>query len=474
MKRAPLLVALFTVLILGCSPTSTGEDSHAHESSGLKPQSITSYTEKLELFVEFNPLIVGEISNFSTHFTQLGELFTPLINAKVSVSLVVEKKGIKNTAETHKTPGFYSLALKPIKAGKGTLKFEIKSETFDDEITLQNVIVYANIEEAKLANSKIIENTDLVFLKDQAWSTKFATQLVKLQDFNEIIKTTGEILSAPGDESVVIAGSSGIVNFSGVQSAIGSEISLGSTMFTISGGALTSNNIQTKYKEAKFTLDAAKIDFERAQELIKDKIISEKEFLQSPMSGYIKNIYVKEGEYVEMGTPLAVISKNKKLILKANITQKHFNKLAVIKAANFKTVYDNTIYETDTLNGSIISFGKSTVSNSAYLPITFQIDNIGNLIPGSIVEVFLKASKISNSIVLPISALIEEQGLYFVYIQTDGEHFQKREVKIGGNNGKEIQILNGIKEGERAVIIGALHIKLATASGSLPAHSHEH
>ena len=194
-------------------------------------------------------------------------------------------------------------------------------------------------------------------------------------------------------------------------------------MFTISGGALTSNNIQTKYKEAKFTLDAAKIDFERAQELIKDKIISEKEFLQykfkydeakiqldnlsknytsqgqsiqAPMSGYIKNIYVKEGEYVEMGTPLAVISKNKKLILKANITQKHFNKLAFIKEANFKTVYDNTIYETDTLNGSIISFGKSTASNSAYIPITFQMDNIGNLIPGSIVEVFLKASKISN------------------------------------------------------------------------------
>ena len=163
MKRAPLLVALFTVLILGCSPTSTGEDSHAHESSGLKPQSITSYTEKLELFVEFNPLIVGDISNFSTHFTQLGELFTPLINAKVSVSLVVDKKGIKNTAETHKTPGFYSLALKPLKAGIGTLKFEIKSEQFDEEITLQNVIVYANIEEAKLANSKTIENTDLVF-----------------------------------------------------------------------------------------------------------------------------------------------------------------------------------------------------------------------------------------------------------------------------------------------------------------------
>ena len=77
------------------------------------------------------------------------------------------------------------------------------------------------------------------------------------------------------------------------------------------------------------------------------------------------------------------------------------------------------------LNGRIISYGKSTTANSAFLPITFEIDNIGNLISGSAAEVFLKSSAIPNALVIPVSALMEEQGNFYVYVQLGGESFQK-------------------------------------------------
>ena len=72
------------------------------------------------------------------------------------------------------------------------------------------------------------------------------------------------------------------------------------------------------------------------------------------------------------------------------------------------------------------------------------------------------------------TALIEEQGLFFVYVQLEGESFTKREVKLGGNDGINVQIISGISEGERVVTLGAYNIKLSVASGSLPAHGHEH
>ena len=59
-------------------------------------------------------------------------------------------------------------------------------------------------------------------------------------------------------------------------------------------------------------------------------------------------------------------------------------------------------------------------------------------------------------------------------MQTGGESFQKREIKIGASDGMNVQLLSGVEEGERVVTKGAYQIKLSTASGTLPAHGHEH
>lgn len=70
--------------------------------------------------------------------------------------------------------------------------------------------------------------------------------------------------------------------------------------------------------------------------------------------------------------------------------------------------------------------------------------------------------------------MIEEQGLFYVYVQTAGESFQKREVKTGAGDGMNVEILSGVESGERVVTKGAYNIKLATMSGTIPAHGHEH
>ncbi|MBL4593307.1 MAG: HlyD family efflux transporter periplasmic adaptor subunit [Flavobacteriales bacterium] len=175
-----------------------------------------------------------------------------------------------------------------------------------------------------------------------------------------------------------------------------------------------------------------------------------------------------------MGQPIASVSQNKKLILKAEVPQKYYSKLNSISSANFKTAYDDVVYNTDSLNGKFISYGKSTDERSYYIPVHFEIDNKGEIIPGSFIEVFLKANIIKDALIIPYSALIEEQGHYYAYVQTSGEGFQKRELKLGINDGFSVQVISGINENERVVSKGAYQIKLATMSGKMPAHGHEH
>ena len=86
----------------------------------------------------------------------------------------------------------------------------------------------------------------------------------------------------------------------------------------------------------------------------------------------------------------------------------------------------------------------------------------------------MAAEEVEQLVTFPIEALTEEQGLYFIYIQKCEESYRKQEVKLGASNGKEVQILSGIQPGDKVVVKGAYHVKLASASNALPAHSHEH
>jgi membrane fusion protein, heavy metal efflux system len=497
MNKFISVIALAVILIVGCK---NKPEEHEHE-HGLEAIAYTLYSDKSEVFVEFKPLVVGNTSKFAAHFTILGEKFLPLSEGTVTVSLIVGDKGIKQTATEPAVPGIYRLALQPTVAGTGKIVFDIKTKNYTDQIIIDNVKVYADDKSALDDQPEVSGSGDITYLKEQAWKVDFANAPVAKTSFSEVIKTSGQILSAPGDEIIVTAKASGIVLFSGNKTIIGSEVNVGTNLFTITGGDLAEGNIDATYKETKAYYEKAKIDFDRAAELVKDKIVSQKDFQQTKldfenaqtvfnaiaknysakgqavsaiMNGFVKNIFVTEGQFVEAGTPLCTISKNKKLILQANVSQKYFGKLSSVTSANFKTTDNENIFSTTQLNGKIISYGKSATADSPYIPVTFEIDNKGNLIPGSVAEVYLKSIPIPDALAIPVSSLIEEQGIFFVYVQTEGESFQKREVKLGASDGISVQLLSGISEGERVVTKGGYQIKLSTAAGTLPAHGHEH
>ena len=491
-----LLLCLFLIGFTSCN-----KKEETKEINSLEPLAHTLYTENSELFVEFKPLVVGETSKFAAHFTILGENFKALTDAKITVSLIVGDKGIKNSVDAPSSPGIFRLALSPKTAGKGTLVFDIVAKDFTDKITIENVVVYSDMKTALAKQSEHTENGDITYLKEQAWKVEFANQTVKKQNFNDVIKTSGQILSAPGDEIIVTAKASGVVVFSGKNIIVGSTVNSGNSLFTITGADMTESNIDASVKDAKTNYLKAKADYERSKLLVADKIVSEKDHQQvklqfdnartayntvsknysakgqnvlSPMSGFVKNILVTEGQFVPSGTPLATISKNKRLLVQANVSQNYFSRLSSITSANFKTSQSDVVYNTTALNGRIVSYGKSASASTPFIPVTFEINNEGQLVSGSIIEIYLKSSTIADALVVPVSALIEEQGIFYVYVQTGGESFQKREVKLGASDGLNVQILSGIIENERVVTKGGYQIKLSSASGALPAHGHEH
>ena len=340
-------------------------------------------------------------------------------------------------------------------------------------------------EEAVAAHSD-----EIILPPAKAQAAGVAVSTVEPGVFNQVIKTSGQVMAAQGDESVAVATVAGVVSFHG-KVIEGMSVGKGTPLVVLSSKNMADGD---PVQRARIAYETARKEYERMKELLPNKIVSEKDFAQarqtyeavaknhsaqgqavtSPISGYVKNLLVKEGDYVTVGQPLVSITQNRRLFLRADVSEKYYPYLRTIGSANFCTPYNNKVYTLKELGGRMLSYGKASGENGYYIPVTFEFDNKGDVIPGSFVEVFLLSSPMENVLSLPHSALTEEQGSFFVYLQLDEEGYKKQLVTLGADNGESVQILSGIKAGDRVVTQGAYQVKLASATNAIPAHSHEH
>lgn len=338
---------------------------------------------------------------------------------------------------------------------------------------------------------------EIILTPEKAKAAGVVSEIIQPKSFRQVIATSGQVQAAQGDESIVVANVAGIVSFQRPVTD-GMSIGKGASILHISADNMPDGD---PVKRARIAYEAAKAEYDRASRLVEDQIVSQKEFnaikesyenarlayeaiarhqtgagvsVTAPMGGYIKNCLVREGDYVSVGQPLVSITQNRRLFLRADVSERYYHSLGTIQSANFKTPYNDKVYQLDELNGRLLSYGKASGGASFYVPVTLEFDNKGDIVPGSCVEVYLLSGEMADVLALPVSALTEEQGLYFVYLQVDEEGYKKQEVTLGANNGTEVQILSGIKAGDRVVTAGAYQVKLASASNAIPAHTHEH
>jgi len=328
---------------------------------------------------------------------------------------------------------------------------------------------------------------------------EYVVEKIQPGSFHEVLRTSGEIMHLPKNKANLVAPVSGIVEFADNSVLSGKSVKKDEILLKISGESVAEDNLLVKYQKSKNTFRQAKEDYERAQKLKKEQLISEKEYLQhkthylnaksdfetmkthveknsgvvkSNIPGYLKDVLVEEGDHVKAGQKVAYVVNNNRLMLKAEVSQRYASRLDDFSSANFETP-DGKLYHTGELNGKLVSTGKSTTNESFYLPVYFSIDNTSGLVPGSFVHIFLIGEKKHDVLALPKGAFIEEQGNFFVYVEKDNE-FQKTAVTIGAEDGKKILVKSGIKAGDRVVTHGAFQVKMEQMASSLPAHGHSH
>ena len=340
---------------------------------------------------------------------------------------------------------------------------------------------------------------EIILTPEKARAAGVKVETIMPGTFHGVIHTSGKVLSASCDETTVVATISGRVSYKNHVSE-GLKVAGGTALFSITSAGMQVAD-GDPVQRARIDYERAERDYTRARLLIKDKIISEKDLavakaeyeaarltytsvqktrsaggvvVTAPRGGYVKQCLVAGGDYVEAGQPLAVITQNKHLYLRAEIPEREFKELNKIRCAKFRTSYSDRLYDITDMGGHIQSYGRSAEVNNSYIPVVFEFNNTGDVVQGSYAEIYLITQERENVLTLPLTALTEEQGVHYIYIQVDKEGYRKQEVTLGESDGERVEILSGLKKGDKVVTKGAIQVKLASAANAIPAHNHNH
>ena len=500
------IIVMLSLLVFSCQSTEDHghphdeEGGHSHASEEKPTVDFTIWTDQTELFVEFPALVVGETSRFAAHFTVLNG-HQPVREGSVTVSLIKGEKGIRHKVEAPSSQGIFTPSLQPKEAGVYQLVFELKTPAYSDRIVLNDIHVFASIEEAEKALGGEEENGNAItFLKEQAWKMEFQTAPVLKKEVFQTIPTSGVWKVAPSDYQTLVAPSTGRVSFSSGVLTEGSGVKIGQVLMTISSAGLTTNNLSAEIQKAKADYEQAKSEYERKMELYESKIVPKAEFEQveqkylvaktnyetlssgysaggkqitAPMDGFIKSIQAVNGGFANQGDALVTVTSHKISLLEVQVSPKYSAELQNIGNIWYQPK-QGTWSSLNEKGGKILSIGKEVEADQPLISVYAEVNEGVEMPEGSFTEAQLAVGNAIENLVVPVSCLIEDYGNYSVIVQLSGESFERRNVTLGKRNGSEVEIMNGLAEGEVVVTKGAYQVKMASMSGQAPAHGHAH
>jgi cobalt-zinc-cadmium efflux system membrane fusion protein len=476
--------------------------------------SVTRWTDKTELFAEYPPLVVGVTSRFAIHLTRL-DTFKPLTEGNVEVRL----QGGSGRLEVFRVkapsrPGIFGVDVKPTHVGKRDLVIVLSATGLSDEHRVGDVDVHANAEAARAAPPTASEETPgISFLKEQQWSLDFGTGLVTEQAVRESIRVPARLEARPGGAADVVASIDGRLTRV-VEVALGASVSRGQELARLLPPPPVPGDLpqlQRARVEAQTALALATRDRERAERLTSAGAAPEKRLdearsseeqakarfaaaeaslaqyhaaraggasnaeglfvIRAPVSGVIAQRDAATGANVTAGTVLFRVVDASQLHVVGQVPEADAARARLARAAEIEIAGQPDRIPT----GRLVSVGKVLDPQSRTLPITFAFDNRALGFPvGQGAFLHLLMEHTPRRPVVPAAAIVDDAGRAIVFVQREGETFERRAVTLGPRAGDLVQITEGIKAGERVVTKGAYLVRLASLSTSVPAHGHVH
>ncbi|WP_287129206.1 efflux RND transporter periplasmic adaptor subunit [Candidatus Cyanaurora vandensis] len=173
----------------------------------------------------------------------------------------------------------------------------------------------------------------------------------------------------------------------------------------------------------------------------------------APDNGWIlkKDAYI--GNISAVGTPLFTMARQSRLELNAQVPEADLPRLKVGQRVTVVSDADSSLKA----SGTIRQVGPAIDTTSRQAVVKIALNGNERLRPGMFVRAQVQVATV-NSLTVPAQAVSMRQDAAQVFVLT-GNKVQVRPVQVGERTGVLVEILSGLKAGERVVAAGGGYLK---------------
>jgi membrane fusion protein, heavy metal efflux system len=503
-------VVSFLLLATACGGRTPEQSASPAEP---EPLSVTKWTEKTELFAEYPLLVVGQTSRFAIHLTRL-DTFKAVTAGRVEVRLTgggAPEEVFAAAAPSR--PGIFGVDVKPTRAGARDMTIALQLVGLDDQHVVSGVTVHPDQAAAhKAAGAEDAAPDGISFLKEQQWVLDFGTAVVREAPIRESLRVPASIAARPNGAADAVSPIDGRLARV-LDGPVGTLVTAGQELARVlpaAGAPSDLPRLEQVRAEATTALEFATRDRERAERLVSAGAAPQRRLeearaseaqararvtgsasqltqfqaarsgsggmdgafvVRSPVAGSLVERHATTAANVAAGSVLFRVVDVRRVHARGQVPETQLSKVRLVQKAEIEVPGQRDRVPA----GRLVSVGRALDPQTRTAPIEFAFDNQrAGLAIGQTVFLHLLMDDAPAKPVVPASAIVDDAGRPVVFVQREGETFERRPVTLGPRASDLVQVVEGLNVGERVVTKGAYLVRLSSLSTQAPSHGHVH
>lgn len=238
---------------------------------------------------------------------------------------------------------------------------------------------------------------------------------------------------------------------------------------------LSNNDLEKQKKQLEIKMEDLQSQLKSAKEELQKYVIT------APIDGIISDMNIKENDTITIGQPICTLFDNNNLVFTVNIDELDITNIKIGQKVDIKV---DALPETSKkpISGMVkeISEKGNTQGSVTTYPVVISFKNNSNIKIGMNADAEIIINEKNDVLILPIEAVQKKDNKYYVYLKENKPSSEKnkssaskkdsnakdefgvsmsyykgsteKEVKVGINDDKNIEILSGLKEGDVVVL----------------------
>jgi RND family efflux transporter MFP subunit len=167
----------------------------------------------------------------------------------------------------------------------------------------------------------------------------------------------------------------------------------------------------------------------------------------SPTSGIVKQKLASRGEYLQTGTPVAIIVQVNPLRLKLEVPEAFAAQIARGQSVSLRV---DTFPDRE-FNGAIARINPSLDDKNRSLVAEAEVPTPAGLLkPGMFARVQVAPTTSVAALMVPEKAVVSVAGVNKLFV-LEGDRAMERQIKLGNRDGSLVEVLEGVRVGDRVI-----------------------